>query len=165
MAPLASRTGKSLTAVILQDHVSNNDPLRLPPIQKPYQARLGAPFETPRPRENLPSLHAQSPPGRSTTLPPIDRHRPRKNSLTNTRKPKHERGKSREFARRMSIEGRKAYSAEPPSAARIAMGRDKRWEDLLEAATSANEADSDRGLTPVCLMFQFKINCNPSYSS
>ena len=25
----------------------------------------------------------------------------------------------------------------------------KRWEDLIEAATSANEADSDRDLTPV----------------
>ena len=46
----------------------------------------------------------------------------------------------------MSIEGRKAFSAEPQTAASV-MG--KRWEDLIEAATSANEADSDRDLTPV----------------
>ena len=47
----------------------------------------------------------------------------------------------------MSIEGRKAYSAEPPGVARKTMGG--RWEDLLEAATSANELDSDRDHTPV----------------
>lgn len=29
------------------------------------------------------------------------------------------------------------------------MNSHKRWEDLIEAATSANEADSDRDLTPV----------------
>lgn len=46
----------------------------------------------------------------------------------------------------MSIEGRKAFSAEPQSAA-SALG--KRWEDLIEAATSATEADDDRDLTPV----------------
>ncbi|KAG7007589.1 hypothetical protein G7Y79_00009g026980 [Physcia stellaris] len=69
--------------------------------------------------------------------------RPRKSSITkNNRRPKHERGMSKEYARRLSIEGRKAFSAEPASA----MG--KRWEDLIEAATSANEADSDRDLTP-----------------
>ena len=48
--------------------------------------------------------------------------------------------------KRMSIEGRKALSVEPQNPAPV-MG--KRWEDLLEAATSANEADSDRDLTPV----------------
>lgn len=53
----------------------------------------------------------------------------------------------------MSIEGRKAFSAEPQSAA--AMG--KRWEDLIEAATSATEADSDRDLTPVGLTFKHSI--------
>ena len=36
----------------------------------------------------------------------------------------------------------KASSAEPSI-------QYKRWEDLIEAATSANEADSDRDLTPV----------------
>lgn len=41
---------------------------------------------------------------------------------------------------------RKAFSAEPASAAAI-MG--KRWEDLIDAAASATEEDS-RDLTPVC---------------
>ena len=38
-------------------------------------------------------------------------------------------------------------SAEPPTAAWV---QGKRWEDLIEAATSATEADDDRDLTPVC---------------
>lgn len=50
----------------------------------------------------------------------------------------------------MSIEGRKAFSAEPPN---IASSTGSRWEDLIEAATSANEADSDRDLTPVSISF------------
>jgi hypothetical protein len=44
------------------------------------------------------------------------------------------------------MEGRKAMSAEPPTAAWV---QGKRWEDLIEAATSATEADDDRDLTPV----------------
>lgn len=69
----------------------------------------------------------------------------------NARKGKHERGKSKdfsakEFSRRLSVEGRKAMSAEPPTAAWM---QGKRWEDLIEAATSATDADDDRDLTPV----------------
>ena len=60
------------------------------------------------------------------------------------RPPKHERTKSKEHARRMSHE-RKAYSAEPQTAAAL-FG--KRWEDLIDAAASATEEDS-RDLTPV----------------
>ena len=115
------------------------------------------PFHSPRPRELLPSVIAHSPPGRSSTLPPIQRKeslqkkekaaRPRKSSITqNSRKPKHEKSKSKDQIRRLSIDGRKAFSAEPPGVA-LAMG--KRWEDLIEAATSATEADSDRDITPV----------------
>jgi len=104
-------------------------------------------FHSPRPRELLPSMMATSPPGRSTTLPPFHKPRPRKPSVTqNARKPKHERTKSKEYSRRMSLEGRKAFSAEPPN---VASATGSRWEDLIEAATSANEADSDRDLTPV----------------
>ncbi|KAF2085338.1 hypothetical protein K490DRAFT_75196 [Saccharata proteae CBS 121410] len=99
------------------------------------------------PRELLPSSIARSPPGRSSTLPPIPRStkaRPRKSSVTqNARKPKHERTKSKEHARRMSHD-RKAFSAEPGTAA--AYG--KRWEDLIDAAASATEEDS-RDLTPI----------------
>lgn len=100
-------------------------------------------------RELLPSSLARSPPGRSSTLPPVPRsikpNRPRKSSVgQNARKPKHERTKSKEHARRMSHE-RKAYSAEPQTAAAL-FG--KRWEDLIDAAASATEEDS-RDLTPV----------------
>lgn len=44
------------------------------------------------------------------------------------------------------MEGRKAMSAEPPTAAWV---QGKRWEDLIEAATSATDAGDDRDLTPV----------------
>lgn len=105
---------------------------------------------TSTPRELLPSSLAHSPPGRSSTLPPIPRSnksRPRKNSVTqNARRPKHEKGRSREMARRMSHD-RKAFSVEPPSSTTNAYG--KRWEDLIDAAASATEEDS-RDLTPVC---------------
>lgn len=78
----------------------------------------------------------------------------------NARKGKHERGKSskefsaKELSRRLSLEGRvKAMSAEPPTAAWM---QGKRWEDLIEAATSvATEADDDRDLTPVSQMMAF----------
>ncbi|MCJ1330884.1 hypothetical protein MMC10_007571 [Thelotrema lepadinum] len=115
----------------------------LPPLRNHLQSESFNPFSSPRPRELLPSMMARSPPGRSTTLPPIPRPRPRKSSVTqNARKAKHERTKSKEHARRLSFENRKASSVEPVS-------QYKRWEDLIEAATSANEADSDRDLTPI----------------
>lgn len=62
----------------------------------------------------------------------------------NARKGKHERQRSKDHNRRSSYD-RKAYSAEPQTAAAI-MG--KRWEDLIDAAASATEEDS-RDLTPV----------------
>ena len=147
---------------IIQDYIPEKDvrshpqasTVELPPIKNHAQPETIPPFQSPRPRELLPSIMARSPPGRSSTLPPLQRKdksaRPRKSSITkNTRKPNHEKTKSKEYARRLSIEGRKALSAEPYSPAAAAQG--KRWEDLLEAATSANEADSDRDLTPVGL--------------
>ena len=145
-----------------QDYLLDNDPRsrhqpsadELPPIQNHSQPESIPPFQSPRPKELLPSIMARSPPGRSSTLPPLQRKdkptRPRKSSITkNSRKPNHERAKSKDYARRLSIEGRKAISAEPYGPAAAAQG--KRWEDLLEAATSANEADSDRDLTPVAV--------------
>ena len=133
--------------------------IELPPIKNHLNQQSIPPFHSPRPRELLPSMMAHSPPGRSSTLPPLQRrdsvqrkekaNRPRKSSITQSnRKPKHERTKSKDYSRRLSIEGRKAFSAEPPgAAAAAAMG--KRWEDLIDAATSATEADSDRDITPV----------------
>ncbi|KAL8698317.1 MAG: hypothetical protein Q9224_001906 [Gallowayella concinna] len=124
----------------------------LPPIQNHPNPERMPPFQSPRPRELLPSIMAHSPPGRSSTLPPLQKKdktaRPRKSSITkNSRRTNHDRTKSKDYARRLSIEGRKALSAEPYGPAAVAQG--KRWEDLLEAATSANEADSDRDLTPI----------------
>lgn len=120
--------------------------VELPPIRNHVAHELVPPFQSPRPRELLPSVIDRSPTGRSSTLPPIQRRdpkpaRPRKSSITqNSRKPKHERTKSKDHVRRMSIEGRKAFSAEPQGPA------SKRWEELIEAATSA---ESDRDMTPV----------------
>jgi hypothetical protein len=96
----------------------------------------------------LPSSLGRSPPERLPSLPPIQRalkpNRPRKSSLTQqARKPKHERQKSKEQARRMSFD-RKGLSVEPGQEGQS----DKRWHDLIEAAASATEEDS-RDLTPV----------------
>ncbi len=45
-------------------------------------------------------------------------------------------------------------SAEPPTAAWV---QGKRWEDLIEAATSATEVDDDRDQTPVSVMLVLLI--------
>ncbi len=139
------------------------------------QALLDGKFphgKLPGPRELLPSSLSRSPPGRSSTLPPIPRSvkpaRPRKSSITqNSRRPKHERTRSKDHMRRISHE-RKAFSAEPQSAAAI-FG--KRWEDLIDAATSANEEESSRELTPVSIvkpLYDLKLtsrqDCRISYS-
>ncbi|OMP85961.1 hypothetical protein BK809_0002173 [Diplodia seriata] len=104
---------------------------------------------TSTPRELLPSSLARSPPGRSSTLPPVPRpnkSRPRKSSITqNARRPRHERNRSKELQRRMSHD-RKAFSVEPQSTGTNVYG--KRWEDLIDAAASATEEDS-RDLTPI----------------
>ncbi|KAK2766257.1 hypothetical protein FQN54_007774 [Arachnomyces sp. PD_36] len=126
--------------------------IELPPLRDHLKGEQFTPFQSSRPRELLPSILAHSPPGRSTTLPPIqrrDKQRPRKSSVTQSaRKAKHERNRSKEFGRRPSLNDRKALSAEPQTAAWM---QGKRWEDLIEAATSATEVDDerDRDLTPV----------------
>ncbi|WPG98057.1 Hypothetical protein R9X50_00084200 [Acrodontium crateriforme] len=104
------------------------------------------------PSSLLHSSLAHSPPDRSATLPPLQRFgsrsqsaRPRKNSLTHqARLAKHERKRSKEFAKRHSGD-RKAFSAEPSAAAIYG----KRWEDLIDAATSATEEEGSRDLTPI----------------
>lgn len=161
IAHLASRINTDRA----QERYSEPDPrkehmrssIELPPIRDQFKQEVLPPFQSNRPRELLPSILSHSPPGRSSTLPPIQRRdkvqRPRKSSVgQNARKAKHERNKSREFARRLSIEGRKAMSAEPPTAA---WAQGKRWEDLIEAATSATEAGDDRDLTPVSSFYSF----------
>lgn len=113
--------------------------VELPPLRDHFKQD---PF-SPRPPELLPSILAHSPPPRSSTLPPIQRRerfaRPRKSSISqNARKPKHDRP-----PRRPSLGERKALSAEPQTAA---WAQGKRWEDLIEAATSATEVDDDRSV-------------------
>ncbi|KAJ5123599.1 hypothetical protein N7448_009696 [Penicillium atrosanguineum] len=121
--------------------------IELPSLRDHFKQESMPPFSSPRPRELLPSILNHSPPGRSSTLPPIQRRdhklsRPRKSSITQSaRKPKHDRPKSKEFGRRPSLGDRKALSAEPQTAA---WAQGKRWEDLIEAATSATEADDEQ---------------------
>lgn len=134
--------------------------IELPPLRDHFKQEPLPPFQSSRPRELLPSILSHSPPGRSSTLPPLQRNnskiqRPRKSSITqNTRKPKHDRTRSKEFARRPSLGDRKALSAEPQTAAWV---QGKRWEDLIEAATSATEVDEDRDTTPVCSLHLARV--------
>jgi len=133
--------------------------IELPPLHSNNLDPTSEPFShlnAVRRRELLPSILSTSPPGRSSTLPPIQRNpgpnRPRKQSVSKrAREPQHKRQKSRgenAHLRRMSYD-RKAYSAEPSSGLSAAYG--KRWEDLIDAATSATE-DADEDRTPVGLL-------------
>ncbi|KAK3394583.1 hypothetical protein B0H63DRAFT_51169 [Podospora didyma] len=141
--------------------------IELPPIHLANSEVTSVPFpnhDSGRHRDILPSMNSlsNSPPGRSSTLPPLHRplgpNRPRKQSVT---KRGHQRKKSKgaaaEWLRRLQNDGnpdllrpgggdRKALSAEPSS------DFGKRWEDLIDAAASATEGiDEDR--TPVSLNF------------
>jgi hypothetical protein len=142
--------------------------IELPSLRDHFKQESLPPFSSPRPRELLPSILNHSPPGRSSTLPPIQRRdkfsRPRKSSITQSaRKPKHDRPRSKEFGRRPSLGERKALSAEPQTAA---WAQGKRWEDLIEAATSATEADDERyseaGQSPTIAPLLANVTSAPS---
>ncbi|OJJ30628.1 hypothetical protein ASPWEDRAFT_120495 [Aspergillus wentii DTO 134E9] len=143
--------------------------IELPSLRDHFKQESMNPFSA-RPRELLPSILNHSPPGRSSTLPPIQRRdklpRSRKNSITQgSRKPKHDRVKSKEYKRRLSLGERKALSAEPQTAA---WAQGKRWEDLIEAATSATEVDDDPsepGRSPTIAPLISNITSAPSVSS
>jgi len=135
--------------------------IELPPIQLSPADITSAPLpplDSGRQRDLLPSIMSHSPPGRSSTLPPLHRplgpSRPRKQSIS---KRGHYRRKSRgpgsDWLRRIQNDGsngllrpanydRKALSAEPTG------DYGKRWEDLIDAATSATE-DIDEDRTPM----------------
>ncbi|KAI0600163.1 hypothetical protein F4775DRAFT_582954 [Biscogniauxia sp. FL1348] len=129
--------------------------IELPPIHfndptsDPYQSASAGR------RDLLPSILSNSPPGRSSTLPPLQRplgpNRPRKQSVTKRgHKKQRSRGTAAEWLRRIQNDDRlkpggvdrKAHSVEPTA------DYGKRWEDLIDAAASATE-DIDEDRTPV----------------
>ncbi|KAI8953781.1 hypothetical protein F4801DRAFT_587979 [Xylaria longipes] len=135
--------------------------IELPPIQYGVEP-TSEPFPRlnagPGRRELLPSILSNSPPGRSSTLPPLQRslgpHRPRKQSITkrSSHRKQKSRGTAADWLRRIQNDDhlmpggadRKAHSVEPSA------DYGKRWEDLIDAAASATE-DIDEDRTPVSL--------------
>ncbi|OAA32537.1 RfeD protein [Moelleriella libera RCEF 2490] len=137
--------------------------IELPPLHLSGQDITSDPYSanSSRQREVLPSLLNNSPPGRSSTLPPLQRpvgpNRPRKQSITKrgrevNHKKKNSRGSAADWLRRIQNEDRfrpgndrKALSAEPSA------DYGKRWEDLIDAADQAASAagDLDEDRTPV----------------
>jgi hypothetical protein len=139
--------------------------VELPPLQPNNTAITSEPFSglsSSRPRDLLSSIMATSPPGRSSTLPPLQRpmgpSRPRKQSVTKRgRETQHRKQRSRDakdWVKRGKIdiagdllqptaqERPRPYSAEPQARSP--------WMDLLEAATSvADDLNEER--TPVSL--------------
>lgn len=118
-----------------------------------------------RQRDLLPSIMATSPPGRSSTLPPLQRPlgpgRSRKQSITKRgREAQHRKQRSRdakEWVKRGKIdiagdllrpghERPRPYSAEPTARSP--------WDDLLDAATSVATEDMNEDRTPVSEMAQ-----------
>ncbi|TQS39023.1 hypothetical protein Golomagni_00455 [Golovinomyces magnicellulatus] len=101
--------------------------------------------------ELLPSIISTPQLQRSSTLPPIQRipslNRPRKESVSKrAREPQHKRNRSRGEninLWRVSFD-RKAQSAEPSSGLSVEWG--KRWEDLIDAATSATKDSEENKL-------------------
>src|SRR6478609_1407584 len=138
--------------------------IELPPLNLPNHDITSDPYSSAksnRQRDFLPSILANSPPGRSSTLPPLQRsvgpNRPRKQSVTKRgREPHHKKknskGSATDWLRRIQNEeryrpgnDRKALSAEPSA------DFGKRWEDLIDAADQAASAagDIDEDRTPV----------------
>ncbi|CAM1507001.1 Fc.00g066420.m01.CDS01 [Cosmosporella sp. VM-42] len=138
--------------------------IELPPLHLTNHDITSDPYSSAnsnRQRDFLPSILANSPPGRSSTLPPLQRplgpNRPRKQSVTKRgreahHKKKNSRGSAADWLRRIQNDerfrpgnDRKALSAEPSA------DYGKRWEDLIDAADQAASAagDIDEDRTPV----------------
>ncbi|KAK7924778.1 hypothetical protein PG985_006832 [Apiospora marii] len=150
----------------LQDWQSDNDARRiprttieLPPIQIDHTSDSFPALNSSARQQMdlLPSILSNSPPGRSSTLPPLHRslgpNRPRKQSVAKRHKKQKSRGTASDWLRRiqnderskLSVVGgvdRKAHSVEPTA------DYGKRWEDLIDAAASATE-DIEDDRTPV----------------
>lgn len=159
--------------LLLQDWLSDTErgriprsSIELPPLQLGNSDITSEPFPnlgSGRPRDMLPSILSNSPPGRSSTLPPLQRplgpNRPRKQSVTKRgREAHHKKQKSKgsaadwfkrnkidiagDLLRPGSSERQRPFSAEPSARSP--------WEDLIDAAASATE-DIDEDRTPVSL--------------
>lgn len=113
-------------------------------------------------RDFLPSLLAHSPPGRSSTLPPLQgplkQTRPRKSSVTKRgreaqHRKKNSRGTAAEWLRRIQNEERRPGIDGRPHSAEPSADFGSRWEDLVEAAGKAASmtGDLDEDRTPVCI--------------
>ncbi|KAI9904928.1 hypothetical protein N3K66_001457 [Trichothecium roseum] len=150
---------KSERDSIDRDPYSPRTSIELPPIHL-HSDITSDPYSNHRPRDFLPSLLANSPPGRSSTLPPLQRPlgptRPRKHSVTKKgreggHKKKPSRGSAADWLRRIQNEerrpgnDRKALSAEPSA------DYGKRWADLIDAADQAASiaGDLDEERTPM----------------
>lgn len=145
--------------------------VELPPIHINNSDITSEPFSglnAGRSRELLPSIMATSPPGRSSTLPPLQRslgpNRTRKQSVSKRGREVYDRkqrsrdakewmkrGKIDDLLRPHSQERPRPYSAEP--SARSA------WDDLLEAATSVATEDINEDRTPVSLQSTHRQDC------
>lgn len=166
-------TPDAQTDMIYQDHYSDFESRRgprasieLPPLHLSANHVTSDPYSNShhshhiRQRDILPSILANSPPERSSTLPPLHRSmgptRPRKTSITkrgkeHSHKKKNSRGSAAEWLRRIQneerrpINDRKCLSAEPTA------DFGKRWEDLIDAADQAASmaGDIDEDRTPV----------------
>ena len=139
--------------------------VELPPIQLNNSDITSEPFSglnSGRPRDLLPSIMATSPPGRSSTLPPLQGralgpNRSRKQSVTKRGKDaQHRKQRSRDakdwvkrgkvdiagdLLRPVGQDRPRPYSAEPSARSP--------WDDLLEAATSIATDDPNDDRTPV----------------
>ncbi|EJT81912.1 hypothetical protein GGTG_01886 [Gaeumannomyces tritici R3-111a-1] len=149
--------------------------IELPPIHLPSVGITSEPFGglggASRQRDILPSILSTSPPGRSSTLPPLQRPlgptRPRKQSVTKRGREAHHkkqrsRGTAADWLRRIQNDpsnhivgglgpGDRLRPGDPFSKAKSAeptADYGKRWEDLIDAAASATE-DIDEDRTPV----------------
>ncbi|KAF4124042.1 Transcription factor RfeD [Geosmithia morbida] len=171
-AALAELGGvKSESASVEVDYPETNghriprSSVELPPINIATGDITSDPYSTSnshhRPRDILPSILGHSPPGRSSTLPPLQRplgpSRQRKASVTKRgrevqqHRKKNSRGTAAEWLRRIQndecrpgIDGR-PHSAEPSG------DFGSRWEDLVEAAGKAASmsGDPDEDRTPM----------------
>ena len=169
--PISLTVSRSLSSnyISRQDWMSDTERRRiprssieLPPIHLNSSDVTSEPFpalNSGRQRDILPSILSNSPPGRSSTLPPLQRplgpNRPRKQSVTKSRS-QHKKQKSKgsaadwlkrgkiniaeDLLRPGSSDRTRPYSAEPSARSP--------WEDLIDAAASATE-DIDEDRTPV----------------